>query len=60
MSIILDFVFLHADGEDGNIDNDNFPAGGGRWMLERRLRESAPSGIVLGGEMLGLYDGRLV
>jgi len=53
-------VFLHADGEDGNIDNDNFPAGGGRWMLERRLRESAPSGIVLGGEMLGLYDGRLV
>jgi len=46
-------MFVHTDREDGNIDNDDFPAGGGRWMLERRLRGSAPSGIILGGEVSG-------
>ena len=40
MSIILDFVFVHVDREDGNFDSDDFPAGGGRRMLERRLRGS--------------------
>ena len=53
MSIILDFVFVHVDREDGNIDNGDFPAGGGRRMLERRLWGSFPSGIVLGGEVSG-------
>jgi len=46
-------MFVHANPEDGNFDNDDFPAGGGRRMLKRRLRWSAPSGIVLGGEVSG-------